>query len=269
MPARWSTHQERLHRNELRRLYVRSNLPLKEVAQVLGMSESGAHKRLLRLGIRPKPSQKPGYLNRNLRVRIPRSHSEDLAEFIGIMLGDGHLSPSQVTVTLGTKEVGYAEHVVRLMKRLFVVQPKRCTISGGYTTVYLGSTRIVRWLQRMGLASNKVKAQVNIPLWCRSRPPFMRGVLRGLIDTDGSVYRLRRSTQMSFCNRSKPLLRSARLLLISLDFTPSRISGNKVYLTRAVDLVKYSKEVGFHNPKHKTRFRQFAGGSDSGNSIAL
>jgi DNA-binding transcriptional regulator WhiA len=111
----------------------------------------------------------------------------------------------------------------------------------------------------MGLTYNKVSGQVDIPAWIIEDKGFMKGVLRGLWDTDGSVYKLRHGMQMSFSNRSKPLMESTRNILIELGFSPSKITGYsyRLYLTRRLDIDKFFSEIGFGNPKHHNRFLNF------------
>ncbi len=87
----------------------------------------------------------------------------------------------------------------------------------------------------------------------------MKNALRGLIDTDGSIYKLKFGIQISFCNNSQPLLSSARSMLIKLGFHPSQICNYKqFYLTRQQDLRKFFREIGFNNSKHYERFIDFS-----------
>ena len=111
----------------------------------------------------------------------------------------------------------------------------------------------------MGLAHNKIRAQVDIPRWIFTKPDFMKAVLRGLWDTDGSVYKLRFGVQMSFCNRSEPLIHSVHTLLSQLGFHPSKINGDiqRIYLTRRKELYTFRDMVGFNNQKHAKRFLRF------------
>lgn len=77
--------------------------------------------------------------------------------------------------------------------------------------------------------------------------------------------------QMAYCNKSIPLLRSTRKMLLDLGYFPSKVSNNKnVYLTKQSDLWRYSKEIGFSNKKHEKRFLKFFKGvSHSGNCSRL
>ena len=257
MPRRWNKIEEVSNRKELVQLYIKDNKTIGEVASILNLAESSIYQRLLRLGVKPNPSKKITYRNINYNVNIPKIYSEQLAEMIGILLGDGHLTPTQVTVTLGKKDE-YVDYVSDLMEQLFKVRPKVITTKDGHYVIYLGSARLVRWFLNMGLVFNKVGSQVNMPSWCFKNKRFLKNAVRGLIDTDGSVYKLRSgNVQMSFCNRSLPLLKSARLALLSLGLFPSQISGYNFYITRKDDLHRYYHKIGFNNKKNEKRFLEF------------
>lgn len=256
MARKWNKIEELNKKKELTRLYVKENRTIDEIAGILNIGESTAYKRLLRLSIKPTPFKKITYRNINYNVTIPKIYSEKLAEMVGILMGDGHLSSTQVTVTLGKKDE-YVDYVSNLMEALFHVRPKTSITKEGHYIIYLGSTRLVRWFLKMGLSFNKVRDQVNIPRWCFRNKYYLKNLVRGLIDTDGSVYKLKHGVQISFCNRSKPLLESTRLALLKLRFTPSRVSGYNIYLTRQDNLLRYYKEIGFNNKKHEKRFLEF------------
>lgn len=257
MPVRWTKAEEKAKKKELLKFYCKDNKTIGEIAARLGMGESSVYNRLLRLDIKPTPFKKKKYRNNNFNIIIPKIYSPQLAEFIGILLGDGHLTPTQITVTLGNKEKVYVEYICDLMEGLFNVRPKSSITKDGYSIIYLGSTKVVRWLLGMGLSFNKVASQVAVPSWCFKNKVYLRSLVRGLIDTDGSVYRLKFGAQISFCNRSAPLLNSARQALIELGFAPSRVSGYNIYLTRKDDLLGYYQKIGFSNPKNRDRFEEF------------
>lgn len=240
-------------------LYVYENKTLKEVARILHLSEGGIYDRLIRLGIPTLRHKKMNFNNIRKDIIIPKI-SDKLAEFIGIMLGDGNITPTQVTVTLGTKEDAYVNYVVKLMSGLFGVRARVTVGKRGDKTVYIGSTVLVKWLLKMGLCLNKVKTQVDIPKWCFRKKEYMKRVIRGLIDTDGSIYKLgNRQLQISFTNRSLPLLQSVILISTKLGFHPSEASVYKVYLARKFDIIKYYNEIKFSNQKHILRTKRFIG----------
>jgi len=257
MARKWTELEEKTKRRELQRLYVKENKTISEIARVLKLGESSVYDRLVRLSIPTLRSEKHGFNNRRADVVIPQRYSEELAEFIGIMLGDGHLAPTQVTVALGKKERSYIEYISRLIQHLFNVRPRIFTSKKNNYIVYFGSTDVVRWLQKMGLVSNKVKSQVDAPGWIFDKKQYLRSFLRGFFDTDGSVYKLRFGVQVSFTNRSLPILRSLQKTLKLLGYSPSAISKYCIYLTKRSQVRRFFQEIQPSNQKHQLRFEKF------------
>lgn len=257
MARRWTKKEENEKRKELKNLYVKENKTISEIGDILHIGQATVYDRLLRLNIPSQPSKKLHYKNKQYNAKIPKRYSNDLAEFVGIMLGDGHVSHFQVTVTLGTKEYEYVEYVSNLMNKVFKAHSKISTRRCGYKTVYVSSVEAVEWLKIMGLVHDKVKNQVDVPEWIFKRNCFIQNALRGLIDTDGSIYKLKFGIQISFCNHSKPLLSAVRNMFIKLGYHPSKISGYNLYLTKRQEILRFGKEIGFHNSKHQRRFLEF------------
>lgn len=254
MARRWTKKEENKYKSELIKLYIKKNKSLKEVSNILRISEQGVFRRLIRLGIKTQPYLKNNYLKKRGDVKLPTKYSEDLAEFFGIMLGDGHLSHFQVVVSLGNKEEDYAKYVKSLIEKIFKTKVKISVRATGYRDIYLGSVVVTKWLSNQGLVSNKVKYQVDVPKWIFTKNIFMQSFLRGFFDTDGSVYKLRYGVQVSFCNRSLPILRSLQLILKKLKYSPSNISGYNLYLTKKQDVKNFFEFVKPSNSKHLRRY---------------
>ena len=253
MARRWTTAEENKYREELYELYVRQNKTIGEIAEVLHLSESSVFKRLGRLKIPSSPQNKAGYLRSIKEISIP-PYSEQLAEFFGIMLGDGHISHFQTIVTLGTKEIEYVYYVENLMEDLFRVPATIGIRADGYRDVYIGSVRLTSWLKEQGLVQNKVARQVGVPHWIYEHEEYIRGFLRGFFDTDGSFYLLRFGRQISLTNHSVPLLHALREMLLRLEYRPSEVSAFRVYLTRKSDIERFFNEIRPANAKHLRRF---------------
>lgn len=264
MPARWTREQEIAYRRELNCLYSKQNKTIGEISLIVGISEKTVFSRLKRLRIPICRSQKPNVNNRRSFVLLPRQ-STRLAETLGILLGDGNLTHYQVRVTLGTKENQYAQYVQLLFEKVFGIHPGHSMMSNKYHTVYFGSAVIAHWLRTVqGLANHKVKNQVSVPIWVHSKKIYQKAFLRGFFDTDGSVYKLQKGVQISFTNKSVPLLQALQKMLKDLEYAPSRISANKVYLTRKRDVKSFFSEVKPQNQKHQSRYLQCQGRWPSG-----
>lgn len=255
MARRWTIAEEQEKYLELHKLYVKENRTLAEVSNFLGLAQATIFQRMMRLGISSTPERKVTYIARKRDdIRIQKKYTKDLAEFFGIMLGDGKLSYYQIVVTLGTKELAYAEYVVGLIEKLFSVKPKIGIRKNGYKDVYLGSVDLTAWLQKEGLVYNKVLAQVDAPQWIFSSSEYINGFLRGFFDTDGSVYKLRFGVQLSFNNKSLPLLNAIYKMLHAVGYHPSKIGGFKIYITKRQDVKRFFEEIQPANIKHVKRF---------------
>lgn len=255
MAKRWTKIEEENLRKELYELYVMQNKTIGEISKLLSIEQSSVHKRLVRLSIPITPEKKKKYLNKRTDIVIPKKQSIELAEIIGILLGDGSLTHFQIVVTLGNKEYSYAEYVKSLMNKVFHADAKIGIRETKYNDVYFGSVEISSWLQDQGLVFNKVKDQVDVPGWIFCKDSYKKACLRGFFDTDGSVYKIRHGIQLSFTNYSVPLILSLRKMLFELEYTPSRLSSHKIYITRKEEIIRFFKEIQPKNKKHLKRFK--------------
>lgn len=202
----------------------------------------------------PKPIKKPKF-------------SKELAEFVGIVLGDGGISKYQVYVTLHMRDdKNYSKFVNKLIKKLFEV-PIRKFLRKEDLTIRLVISRVglVRFcVQKLGLKmGNKIKQQVDIPSWIKNNKKFSVACLRGLFDTDGCVfyhrYKVNRKQyvykKISFTSHSKPLLCSVLKILKNLNIG-ARItkSGQDVRIDAQRDVKEYVEVVDFHNQKNLKKY---------------
>ena len=254
MPRKWTKEEKVSFKKELDQLYTIDNRTISEIGSLLNISEKTVFKRLKKLNIKTNPSKKTKFRNRRNDVQIPIKHSEDLAEIFGILLGDGHISKSQVLVNLGSKEKSYSNYVQMLFEKVFKCKVSQSTRKSGYSDVYIGSVELVSWFKKHGMVQHKVKSQVDCPLWIQKNKKYAKRFIRGFFDTDGSVYKLRFGIQISFTNASLPLLQSTRNMLLYLEYNPSIISSRKVFLTQRENLDRFFMEISPKNEKHVGRF---------------
>ena len=201
---------------------------------------------------------------------IEPTESYELAEFMGLMIGDGSVGPYQISVTLdNTTDVEYADYVVALTHSLFGIIPQtRRRIKSNCIVIEVSSINLVTFLVSKGLPlGNKLRNGLCIPEWIKKNKSYSKACLRGLFDTDGSVFQEVHSVKakkysycrMSFVSASPVLLGDIHLVLNCLDIA-SKIRGNRaVSVERFTEIQKYFMIVGSSNPKHKRRFISFGG----------
>lgn len=194
-------------------------------------------------------------------VRLP-SDSVELAEFFGIMMGDGGINNTwQANVTLNTDaDSQYIQYVGSLMKKMFDVSPAiRERRTSRATVVSLASTTIVDFLVSRGLPrGNKLLHGLRVPQWILTQKTYKMACVRGLVDTDGCLVlhthkvagNTYKNLYLSFSSASSELLVDVAQILIELGFAPN-IAGNKreVYLYRIEDVKGYLKIVGTSNER--------------------
>jgi len=205
--------------------------------------------------------QKPAFGFKTLiKIQIPKK-SKLLAEFVGIMLGDGNISPYHIGITLSSEEKKYIEYVRTIICKLFGITPavfrhKRSKA----VTIIVNRKELVNFCQKIGYRiGNKVLHQVDIPEWIKKNKIFSKECVRGLVDTDGCFFshnyivgRKKYSyLKIAFTNTSTPLVLSVQKILINSGFNV-RISknGKDVRIEDHFSVEKYIREIGTHNHKH-------------------
>lgn len=202
------------------------------------------------------------------KVHKPKRDVE-LAEFVGIMMGDGGISKYQVVVTLHhIDDLEYASYVATLIKKLFRETPRIYHFpEKSVNNIVVSRRDLVIYLHKLGLPiGNKIRQQIDIPEWIKKDKKFSIACLRGLIDTDGCVFTHRYRVKgkwytykkLSFTSASEPLLQSVHTLLQTFGFHP-RIAGTDARLDRVKDMERYFSIIGSHNQKHLRRHRNTVG----------
>jgi len=194
--------------------------------------------------------------------------SSMLSEFVGILLGDGGITMRQVVVTLHRHDdKEYSDYVRQLVYELFLVVP------GVYRNkksladnIVISRIELVQFcVHKLGLKiGSKVRQQVDVPAWIKSKKSYRVACLRGLVDTDGCIIKHKYVSKskeynykkLSFTNASLPLLKFVFDELSNLGMSPRATNNKKeVRLESKDDMLKYFSIVGTNNPKHLNRWR--------------
>ncbi len=223
--------------------------------------------------ISPNWGQKEGGLKggggKPKKVKILVDKSADLAEILGIILGDGHIDDSYgsgqyaVKICGGEDDIKYLDAIVTSLfvgcfgKRLKSFRFKKAKAA----MYYINDKAIVFTLLHYGLkAGNKKKNGSQIPSWIFEDDNQLRACLRGLFDTDGTVFPKSSNhnvPQLELTSSIEGIQRTFRQGLLQLGYKPSKWSGSdspKCGLYAKSQVERFVREIGFHNPKHEKRF---------------
>ena len=210
-------------------------------------------------------------------------HSEELAEFAGLALGDGSLTYRKGTNTLRFQLRGdaksdrdhYLNFVIPLCnnllsqilgKKVGVVED----INKNSFGVSIESSKIKPFFDFIGVPIG-IKNELYIPKWIKENKQYSIAFVKGLFDTDGGISYKRNNTAksnfhtvgiISISSISKNLIEETSEVLNLLNlkhYVRSYKSKTNVHRAFRIDIYRphekrFMKLVGSHNPKHLTKF---------------
>lgn len=198
-------------------------------------------------------------------IAKPRKNGK-LAEFVGIMMGDGGITKKQISVTVHYRDDRqYSLFIVDLMRQLFDIVPSKIIWHKRHViTITISRVLLVQFCQSIGLVvGDKIRQQIDVPAWINTHKTFRKAFIRGLMDTDGCAFIERHKLngrvycypRLSLVSASAPLRRSVYKMLQEMDFSPKIRNNRSVQLEHRDDIIRYFRTIGSHNPKHRKRWQ--------------
>ncbi len=196
----------------------------------------------------------------NSNIKIPEFISPELAELIGIYLGDGHINQNGLIITCGKIDLRYiTKYIPNLIKFLF---DKTSSIyyfkksNGVQCRVY--SRDIVNYIQKQFNLKLGKKKNSSIPEMILHESTLLIPCIRGLFDTDGGLYRHHKTNlQIIFFNSQISLIDSLKKALEHLGYNPRIGKNNDNYCLYLFgkEAVEYYNKIGFSNFKNNLKFK--------------
>ncbi|MCK9351937.1 MAG: LAGLIDADG family homing endonuclease [Candidatus Paceibacterota bacterium] len=200
-------------------------------------------------------------------IYSPRKNAK-LAEFVGIMMGDGGVSKYHISITLNSEtDKDYAIFVCELIKGLFKIAPSsRKRKNSLALDIVVNRTKLTDFCKSIGLkVGNKLKQGLDIPEWVMKNSAYRKAVVRGLIDTDGSFFqhsyiakgKKYRYTKIGFSSRSPELIHSVHKILTKLCINAKiNYNSNEVKIESQEGVKRYLRVIGTNNPKHSAKIKK-------------
>tara|TARA_Y100000310_G_scaffold105258_1_gene103643 strand:- start:1554 stop:2396 length:843 start_codon:yes stop_codon:yes gene_type:complete len=212
-----------------------------------------------------KPSKKD-YIeikNKTEEIRNIKKISNKLSELIGALAGDGHISGTNYEVSISGHlylDADYIKNnITYLFEKLFNVNVK-FKINKKQTNLrcVINSKRLVEYLiKEFKLPIGKKKGKLHIPIQIMNRNIFLKNYIKGLFDTDGSLYLKRKgSLVVSIISRDPTFLNEVNEGLTKLGYNPS-VSGKNLYIYRQEQVRKFFKDIKPNNKKHLEKYDRF------------
>jgi DNA-binding transcriptional regulator WhiA len=170
--------------------------------------------------------------------------SATLAYIVGVALGDGNLScPNgralRLRVTCDNKYPDIIEEITDSLSKIFphnkVSLCKRYKDTCCDISVY--SNKLAEFMPWEINKGTKIDQSAHIPTWILDDLNYTSHCLKGLIQTDGSIYRDRKYLMVNFTNLIKPLIDDVFNMMSALGFHPkiqssAQKNGNVKYVVR-------------------------------------
>ncbi len=214
------------------------------------------------------------------KIKLPPSPTKDLAEFVGILTGDGHISFTEQSHDIyvcgnSVTDCKYLTiHVFNLIHYLFNLRSftyfRKNTKA---IVVRFRSQAIKEYFYKMGYY--KLRTNIKIPSWVL-QGEFSSPFLRGLIDTDGSVFvskkpGIEQYPCIELTTVSLQLAVLAKESLTKLGFRVANVRSYKykqwenlsfkVSLYGQKNLVKWIETIGFSNLYKLSRAQSMKNGA--------
>lgn len=177
--------------------------------------------------------------------------SNELAELIGIILGDGCLTnlprTEALRIVCNSEQQDYINHIVTLIQKIFDKRPtvyKRSGQKATNITLYRCNLS-----ERLGIpCGNKIKNQVTIPKWIKENRNYSTNCLKGLFETDGSYYEdeSNYTCVIEFKNNCRSLLQNVHHILKNFGYHP-QFGKNYIRLARRREVFGFKSLINFRN----------------------
>ncbi len=221
----------------------------------------------------PTRARPNGFVIRKAIERPP--YSAKLAEFVGIMLGDGYLGDYQVMLYFNSRtEQLFADYVQKAIRDLFGFSASRRQRECNCLDLVASGKNLVEYLRGLGLtAKHKLKEHADVPAWVFQQTEWMQACLRGLIDTDGTLFfhthrvggHRYRHIGLTFTSYAPSLLNGTHRLFHELGYA-SRLYAKRgnMFLFRRGDVTRYMETIGSQHPHRMRQFLSYQGSKDVG-----
>lgn len=179
----------------------------------------------------------------------PLKKNGDLAELIGVTLGDGHIClyprTEELRITSNANNAGFIKRYARIIQKVFAKKPSIIK-SGQSNATKIGIyEKLIS--KRLGIPTGARKMlHVRIPLWIFNDKKYIVRYLRGLYEAEGSfcVHRPTCTYKLFFTNSNKSMLNNVFCLIKKLGFHPHR-SKNQIQISRRAEVYRAIKILKF------------------------
>lgn len=184
---------------------------------------------------------------------LPLVKNGDLAELIGVVLGDGHICVyprcEELRLISNSNSPGFIERYAGIMEEVFKKNPYIIQ-SGQSNSAKIGIyEKLIS--KRLGVATGARRdLKIVVPKWISKKREYVIRYLRGLYEAEGSfcVHEPTYTHKFLFANRNVSMLGNVFNLMQSLGFHPYK-TKDQVQISRKEEVYRAMKVLGFREYK--------------------
>jgi hypothetical protein len=173
----------------------------------------------------------------------------DLAELIGVILGDGNIykypRTEQLVISSNSENEGFIKRYAKMIYEIFKKHPKiNKQKSSNCIRIRIYRKDISK---KLGISPGARKNQkIKIPHWILKNKEYLKRYLRGLYEAEGSfcIHEPTYTYKFLFTNTNESLLNNVYQVLKILGFHPHR-SKNRIQISRREEVYKIKDLLKF------------------------
>lgn len=154
-----------------------------------------------------------------------KKQTKSLSYIVGVALGDGNLSNSnkravRLRVTCDNKYPKIIEEIVKHLRIILPDNKVSLVDRKTSTDVSCYSNKLENLLGWKALEGSKEKQKVSVPNWIMKNRFYTKECLRGLFQTDGSIYKDRKYIYTNFTSIIPTLVIDTKKMIENIGFKP-------------------------------------------------
>lgn len=186
--------------------------------------------------------------------------TKELAEIIGALSGDGHINKNnyEVSITCSKLDKEYIYYLKEIFERLFGLKFRIITQENIIRLKTYSKSLALFFHTIYGLPLGRKMNKLKIPAKVKDNDEVLKSYIRGLFDTDGSIYlRRQKDIVIEIISRDGRYLEEVREVLESLGFFCG-ISGKNLYIYQKKMISKFFRDIGSSNQKHLKKYEMYS-----------
>jgi len=180
---------------------------------------------------------------------LPLKHNGDLAELIGVVLGDGHIRAyprtEELSIFSNSNNPSFVNRYSILIEKIFGKKPAKNIHSGGNCIRIRIYEKHIS--DRLGIPfSPRGNLNISIPGWIISNKKYIVRYLRGLYEAEGShsIHKPTCTYKVQFSNRNISMLKNVFDLVSRIGFHPHK-SKDMIQLSRKKEVFGFIRLIKF------------------------